>query len=237
MRENSIIKLDQISFGYKGANSQVVNILHDISLEIEPGQALSIIGASGSGKTSLMMLMAGVETPTSGQIIISGVNITNFSEDELAGFRRGRIGIVFQNFHLIPTMTAIENVEMALALAGQTDCHSKATAALKAVGLDHRTHHYPDQLSGGEQQRVAIARAFATQPKILFADEPTGNLDSENGAQIIDLLFELQEQHQTSLVLITHDMHLAEKTSRQVFMEDGRLRDVVIKNGVIHDQQ
>lgn len=192
-------------------------------MQVQAGDAVSITGPSGSGKTSLMMLIAGVEKPTSGKIIVANQDITEYNEDELAAFRRQNVGVVFQNFHLIPTMTALENVEVALDLAGHSNATALAIKSLKAVGLDTRIDHYPNQLSGGEQQRVALARAFATKPSLLLADEPTGNLDSQNSKHITDLLFELKEQHGTTLVLITHDMELASLTSKQFTMRDGKL--------------
>lgn len=206
-----------------GPNKQLTHILHDITLDVQRGSAVSIVGASGSGKTSLMMLIAGVEKPTSGQIMIAGEDITHFDEDQLAKFRRKTVGVVFQNFHLIPTMTAFENVDIALELAGIEESASIAQQSLASVGLADRQGHYPNQLSGGEQQRVALARAFATEPALLLADEPTGNLDSENGQHITELLFRLKEKHQTTLVLITHDTALAAMTSRQLEIRDGRL--------------
>lgn len=200
-------------------------ILHDISLQVQPGEALSIVGASGSGKTSLMMVMAGVEKASSGQIVIAGENITNYTEDQLAEFRRRHIGIVFQNFHLIPTMSALENVAVALEFAGRTDAQERAREALGLVGLHARVDHYPSQLSGGEQQRVALARAFAIRPSLLLADEPTGNLDSDTGRQIIELMFALQQQQNSTLVLITHDPSLAKRTHRPLTMQDGYLTE------------
>ncbi|MCD6034652.1 MAG: Polyamine-transporting ATPase [Rickettsiales bacterium] len=192
-------------------------------MQVQQGDAVSIIGPSGSGKTSLMMLIAGIEKSTSGTIIVAGNDITHLDEDKLADFRRRNLSIVFQNFHLIPTMTALENVEIALELAGYKDAGKIATESLQSVGLEKRMGHYPDQLSGGEQQRVALARAFATRPKILLADEPTGNLDSENGRHITELLFSLKDKYDTTLILITHDKTLAQMTSRQLVMQDGRL--------------
>lgn len=192
-------------------------------MQVQQGDAVSIIGPSGSGKTSLMMLIAGIEKSTSGTIIVAGNDITHLDEDKLADFRRRNLSIVFQNFHLIPTMTALENVEIALELAGYKDAGKIATESLQSVGLEKRMGHYPDQLSGGEQQRVALARAFATRPKILLADEPTGNLDSENGRHITELLFSLKDKYNTTLILITHDKTLAQMTSRQLVMQDGRL--------------
>jgi putative ABC transport system ATP-binding protein len=194
-------------------------------MQVQKSDSVSITGPSGSGKTSLMMIIAGVEKPTSGNIVVSSKNITNHNEDQLAAFRRRNIGIVFQNFHLIPTMTALENVEIALELAGNNDAEKLAIEGLKSVGLEKRMAHYPDQLSGGEQQRVALARAFATRPSILLADEPTGNLDSENGRHITELLFGLKEKYGTTLILITHDIELSKLTSRQLIMQDGRLHE------------
>ncbi|MEC8010796.1 MAG: ABC transporter ATP-binding protein [Pseudomonadota bacterium] len=220
-----IISLSQIALSLAGPDKKPTHILHDISLQVQAGSAISITGASGSGKTSLMMLIAGVEKPTSGKIIIANTDITHYDEDQLAAFRRRNISVVFQNFHLIPTMTAYENIEIALELAGFENCEQKARESLKSVGLEQRCDHYPDQLSGGEQQRVALARAFATQPKVLLADEPTGNLDSENGQQITELLFQLVDEFNTTLVLITHDPQLAAMTHRQLVMKDGVLHE------------
>lgn len=184
---------------------------------------MSIIGPSGSGKTSLMMLMAGLETPTAGNVVIHNQDITHFSEDRLAGFRRDTLGIVFQNFHLVPTMTAIENVALPLEFAGHKDAFAYAKNMLESVGLGARTGHFPSQLSGGEQQRVALARALVMKPKILLADEPTGNLDQDTGQHIIDLMFELHKEHNTTLILITHDSSLAERCERQIVIKDGAL--------------
>lgn len=183
-----------------------------------------MVGPSGSGKTSLLMLIAGVERATGGRIEVAGQDITHLDEDQLAVFRRKHVGIVFQNFHLIPTMTARENVTVALEFAGFKDTAAIAENHLKALGLGHRLDHYPEQLSGGEQQRVALARAFAIRPTLLLADEPTGNLDGENGHMIMDMLFSLSKEHGTTLLLITHDKELAAKTSRQLMMSDGRIR-------------
>jgi putative ABC transport system ATP-binding protein len=225
MRANMepIISLNNISLTLPGPGKEPTPILHNITMQVQQGDAVSIIGPSGSGKTSLMMLIAGIEKSTSGTIIVAGNDITHLDEDKLADFRRRNLSIVFQNFHLIPTMTALENVEIALELAGYKDAGKIATESLQSVGLEKRMGHYPDQLSGGEQQRVALARAFATRPKILLADEPTGNLDSENGRHITELLFSLKDKYDTTLILITHDKTLAQMTSRQLVMQDGRL--------------
>ena len=200
-----------------------VNILRGIDLDIARGEALGLLGPSGSGKTSLLMLLAGLERATSGTIALDGETITAMDEDSLARMRRTRVGIVFQAFHLIPTMTALENVAVPLELAGRRDAAVRAARALDAVGLSHRLTHLPSRLSGGEQQRVAIARAFAPEPRLLLADEPTGNLDHATGAVVMDLLFALRARHGTTLMLITHDSALAERCDRQVRMADGKI--------------
>ncbi|MBL9033695.1 MAG: ABC transporter ATP-binding protein [Rhodospirillaceae bacterium] len=200
-----------------------VNILQDIGLHIAAGETVSLVGPSGSGKTSLLLLIAGLEQATRGRIAIAGRDITRLPEDELALLRRDRVGIVFQNFHLIPTMTALENVAIPLELAGAADAFARAEAALQSVGLSHRLGHYPSQLSGGEQQRVALARALAPRPQVLLADEPTGNLDHETGARIIELLFAQAHAIDATLLLITHDPALAARCRRQLHMADGRL--------------
>lgn len=200
-----------------------VPILSDITLRLEPGATVGLVGPSGSGKTSLLMLISGLERPTSGTIHAAGLEISALSEDQLAGFRRHHVGIVFQNFHLVPTMTAIENVALPLELAGNRQAFDRAAAALLAVGLEARLQHYPAQLSGGEQQRVALARAFVGEPRLLLADEPTGNLDAATGAAIIRLLFDLHRRRGTTLLLITHDPALAEACDRIVELRDGRI--------------
>jgi putative ABC transport system ATP-binding protein len=200
-----------------------VNILRGIDLDIAPGEALGLLGPSGSGKTSLLMLLAGLERATAGTIELDGLLITAMDEDALARMRRSRVGIVFQAFHLIPTMTALENVAVPLELAGRRDARQRAAAALVAVGRSHRLTHLPSRLSGGEQQRVAIARAFAPQPRLLLADEPTGNLDHVTGEAVMDLLFELRARHGATLMLITHDPGLAARCDRQVRLVDGRI--------------
>lgn len=218
-----MISLENVSLTFPDPNGKELSILHNINLQVQEGEAITIVGPSGSGKTSLMMLMAGVEKATAGKLKVAGVDISHLNEDELAKFRRKTVSIVFQNFHLIPTMNALENVSVALELSGIENSQEKARNALELVGLEHRLTHYPEQLSGGEQQRVAIARAFAIQPKLLLADEPTGNLDSANGEKIIDLLFKLKDEYKTTLVLITHDKELAARTNRQLTMKDGAL--------------
>ncbi len=200
-----------------------VDILRGLTLTIDAGVAASIVGPSGSGKSSLMAILTGLEQATSGVVEVDGVALRARDEDDLARFRRGRIGIVLQSFHLISTMTALENVAVPLELDGVADAFDRAAAELKAVGLGHRMDHYPSQLSGGEQQRVAVARALAPRPKILFADEPTGNLDSTTGASIIDLMFALHRERGNTMVLITHDASLAARCDLILEMEDGRI--------------
>jgi putative ABC transport system ATP-binding protein len=198
-----------------------VNILRGVDLNVAAGAAVGVVGPSGSGKTTMLMVIAGLERVTAGDVMIADTDYAALNEDALALFRRDHVGIVFQSFHLIPTMNALENVAVPLEFAGHTDAFDRAEAQLKAVGLGHRIDHYPGQLSGGEQQRVALARAFAPRPRILLADEPTGNLDGVTGQQIIDLLFELHDQHATTLILITHDLHLAKRCDRVVRIADG----------------
>ena len=200
-----------------------VSILDDIALDIPSKQFLAIVGPSGSGKSTLLGLIAGMDAPTSGTIQLDGCDITTLSEDELACLRREKVGYVFQSFHLIPTLTARENVAVPLELAGDPAVENKATVLLQAVGLEARGHHYPAQLSGGEQQRVAVARAFANRPAILLADEPTGNLDTATGQQVIDLLIRLNRDHGSTLVLVTHDPALAAYADRVVRLLDGRI--------------
>jgi putative ABC transport system ATP-binding protein len=200
-----------------------VNVLRGISATIESGTTIGLVGPSGSGKSTLMMVLGGLERVTSGRVAIAGTDLNTLSEDALARFRRDRIGIVFQSFHLVPTMTALENVAVPLELAGRADAFAVAAAGLEAVGLKDRVQHYPSQLSGGEQQRVAIARAFAPQPSLLLADEPTGNLDGETGRHVIDLLFTLHAERGTTLLLITHDPALAARCDRIIHLRDGNI--------------
>ena len=200
-----------------------VNILSGVSLSVEAGQAVALLGPSGSGKSSLLMVAAGLEAPTTGRVVVAGTDITKLGEDALARFRRGRIGIVFQSFHLIPTMTALENVAVPLEFMGAEDAFARAAAELDAVGLGPRAGHYPGQLSGGEQQRVALARAMAPRPAILFADEPTGNLDGVTGEEVADLLFALHARAKTTLFLVTHEETLARRCARIVRLKDGRI--------------
>jgi len=209
-----------LSLGLEGAR---VHVLRDVSLAIPPGQATSITGPSGSGKSTLLMVMAGIERPNSGSVKINGVDISRMDEDALARFRGRHIGIVFQAFHLLPTMTALENVAIPLELSGRADAFERARQELSSVGLGGRLNHYPAQLSGGEQQRVAIARAMAPDPHILIADEPTGNLDDANGASIVDLLFALRRERNTTLVMVTHDTDLAAKCDHSIRIRSGQL--------------
>ncbi|GAA6182005.1 ATP-binding cassette domain-containing protein [Shimia sp. NS0008-38b] len=205
------------------SNAGRIEILHGISLDVQAGETLALIGPSGSGKSSLLMLMGGLERATSGTITALDHDLSAMNENALARFRRNNMGVVFQNFHLIPTMTALENVATPLELAGHKDALDRARAELEAVGLAHRADHYPSQMSGGEQQRVALARACAPSPKLLLADEPTGNLDQTTGETIMDLLFDLHAKRDTTLVLVTHSKGLAQRCERVVRLRDGRL--------------
>ncbi len=202
-----------------------VKILRGISLDIENGEAVGIVGPSGGGKSTMMMVVAGIEKVSSGVVKTAGIDLTSLNEDELARFRGDNIGIVFQDFHLVPTMTALENVTMPLEFSGVSDAKDRAIHHLREVGLDHRLVHYPSQLSGGEQQRVALARAFAVQPKILLADEPTGNLDGKTSDAVIDLLFKLHSSADTTLLLVSHDPVLAKRCDRIITLVDGRLME------------
>ena len=206
-----------------GAGEARVEILKGVDLDIARGESIAILGASGSGKSSLMAVLSGLEQASGGSVTVGGVDFGALDEDALARARRGRIGIVLQSFHLLPTMTALENVAVPLELGGDADAFARAAEELVAVGLGHRLDHYPAQLSGGEQQRVAIARAVAPRPAILFADEPTGNLDATTGASVIDLLFARQRAADATLLIITHDPSLAARCARVVEMRDGRL--------------
>lgn len=205
------------------AGGQAVTILDDVSLDIPTKQMVAIVGPSGSGKSTLLGLIAGLDKPTSGSILLDGVDITGLPEREMTHYRRQKIGYIFQSFHLIPTLTALENVAVPLELNGDATADERAKELLTAVGLRDRSGHYPVQLSGGEQQRVAVARAFACRPPILLADEPTGNLDSATGRQVIDLLLGLNRDHGSSLVLVTHDAALASHAERIVSLRDGRI--------------
>ncbi|MEP7452594.1 ABC transporter ATP-binding protein [Phyllobacterium sp. SB3] len=216
----SVIKLDHIELTL-GTGASAVHVLKGISLDIDAGQSVGIVGPSGSGKSTLLMVLAGLEHVDSGSVQISGTRLEKLSEDATAAFRGQNIGIVFQSFHLIPNMTALENVAVPLELAGNSDAFAIAEQMLAAVGLADRVTHYPGELSGGEQQRVAIARALAPSPKILIADEPTGNLDTTTGRQIADLLFEKQRELGLTLVLVTHDTSLAARCDREIRVRSG----------------
>ncbi len=220
MSNNPVIDLKDVHLTLD-SSAGPVHILRGVDLSIEPGQAVGIVGPSGSGKSTLMSIMTGLERASSGTVMIDEIDYTKRNEDQLALHRRERVGILLQAFHLIPTMTALENVAVPLELSGRKDAFERAEEELNLVGLGHRLDHYPAQLSGGEQQRVAMARALAPDPKILFADEPTGNLDSTTGSSIINLMFELHDKRDTTLVLITHDPGLANRCDRVIRMADG----------------
>ncbi|MGB0370760.1 MAG: ABC transporter ATP-binding protein [Opitutales bacterium] len=205
------------------SGEDALTVLHAVSFEVNAGQSLAIVGPSGSGKTTLLGLCAGLDTASGGDIELLGTSLNPLSEDERAAFRGEHIGFVFQNFQLIPTLTAVENVAVPLDLRKAPGSRERAKELLKSVGLGHRLDHYPLQLSGGEQQRVALARAFVNEPKILFADEPTGNLDGSNGGHVTDLLFDMNRDKNTTLVLVTHDLGLAEKCDAQIRLRDGKL--------------
>lgn len=205
------------------SGTEDLTILSDVSLDIPDGQFVALTGASGSGKSTLLGLLAGLDSPSSGSITIDGDEITTMSEDGLASLRSNKIGFIFQSFHLIPSLTAYENVLIPMEIAGARDAHDRAKELLDEVGLTNRGHHYPTELSGGEQQRVAIARAFANRPKILLADEPTGNLDSKNGQHIFELMTALHQGSRVTLVLVTHDQELASRAERQVILKDGEV--------------
>jgi putative ABC transport system ATP-binding protein len=220
----SIISLDDVYLSLGSGHSRV-DILRGINLEIERGHSVGLVGPSGSGKSTLLMVMAGLEQADRGSVLVEGADLSGLSEDDLARFRGGNIGIIFQSFHLVPTMTALENTAIPLELAGRGDAFERAEAELAAVGLKDRMHHYPAEMSGGEQQRVAIARALAPRPSILIADEPTGNLDSETGRDIADLMFSLQKDRAMTLMLVTHDPKLADRCERVVRLKSGQLVD------------
>lgn len=217
-----ILELEDVRLTLAG-NAGAVEVLRGISLTVEPGQTVGLVGPSGSGKSSLLMLMGGMERATGGLVRAFGQDLGAMDEDGLARFRRGRMGVVFQSFHLIPTMTALENVAVPLEIAGARDAFARAAEELAAVGLSSRAGHYPAQLSGGEQQRVALARAAVPRPALILADEPTGNLDAANGDAVMDLLFGLRDRHGATLVMVTHAPELAARCDRVVRLADGRL--------------
>jgi putative ABC transport system ATP-binding protein len=220
---DALVRLERVDL-HMPSGAGDVHILRDISLDLPAAKTVSIVGPSGSGKTTLLMVLGGLEKPTKGRIHVDGHELTGLDEDALATFRRDNIGIIFQSFHLIPSMTAVENVAVPLEFAGKADAFQKAEDALKAVGLGHRLTHYPGQLSGGEQQRVAIARAFACTPRLILADEPTGNLDHDTGQKVIELMFDLTRSHGTTLVLVTHDPQLAERCDVKISIRDGKIQ-------------
>ncbi|NKB48034.1 MAG: ATP-binding cassette domain-containing protein [Alphaproteobacteria bacterium] len=219
-----IVELSDVHLHLASAGGKV-NILRGLDLSVNAGETIGVVGPSGSGKSTMMMVIAGLERPTSGTVRVAGSELATLNEDALALFRRRSVGIVFQAFHLVPTMSAVENVAVPLEFARIDDAFERARASLETVGLGDRLTHYPSQLSGGEQQRVAIARAFATEPNLLLADEPTGNLDGDTGTQVIDILFERAARFGTTLLLITHDRGLAQRCSRVVQLRDGRIVD------------
>lgn len=217
-----MIELNNITKEVRSGNSYL-KILDDINLEIPSGEFVAITGASGSGKSTLLGLIAGLDSPTKGQIKIDGLDITRMNEDELARLRAEKIGIIFQSFHLIPSLTAFENILIPMEINRVKNAKRRAEKLLADVGLTNRAHHYPSELSGGEQQRVCIARAFANHPKILLADEPTGNLDSNNGKHVFDLMMQLHRENKTTLILVTHEQELAEAASRKIRLKDGKI--------------
>lgn len=219
-----------------GEGAGRVHILKGIDLEIDQSTSVGLVGPSGSGKSTLLMVMAGLERADEGSVLVAGSELGGLSEDQLARFRGRNVGIIFQSFHLVPNMTALENVAVPLELAGDSDAFGKSKAELEAVGLGHRLHHYPAQMSGGEQQRVAVARALVVEPQILIADEPTGNLDESTGTQIVDLMFEAQRKRNTTLVLVTHDQALAEKCDRVIRVRSGEIEEHASETEHTHQQ-
>lgn len=217
-----ILKINGLERTYK-SGSKELTVLQNVSFEVEKGQTFSIVGPSGSGKTTLLGLAAGLDTPNAGKVELCGHDLNSLNEDDRAQLRNDQVGFIFQNFQLLPTLTALENVSVPLELQGDKNATTKAKELLNKVGLGDRIHHYPSQLSGGEQQRVAVARAFSNNPSILFADEPTGNLDEETGEKIIQLLFNLNKEAGTTLVIITHDLDLAERTQQILRLKGGKI--------------
>lgn len=217
-----MLSVEALSHTYLSGGRQLT-VLKDITFRLEPGGFLAIVGPSGSGKTTLLGLLAGLDRPSHGRVVLDGIDLGSLDEDARARLRREKVGFIFQSFQLIPTLTARENVQVPLELAGADDAAVRADALLARVGLAERGHHYPAQLSGGEQQRVAVARAFSTRPKLLFADEPTGNLDASNGATVVELMTALNEEFGTTLVLVTHDLELAALARRIIRLADGAI--------------
>jgi putative ABC transport system ATP-binding protein len=219
---NNILKIENLTKTYKSAGN-TLTVLNNINFAVEEGSTFSIVGPSGSGKTTLLGLCAGLDRSTSGLVELNGVRLDNLGEDERAQVRNQYVGFIFQNFQLLPTLTALENVMVPLELRGEKNARVRSMDLLEKVGLANRSHHYPTQLSGGEQQRISLARAFSNQPKILFADEPTGNLDAETSEKMVKLLFDLNRENGTTLILVTHDMELASKTQRIIRIKGGNL--------------
>lgn len=219
---NNILKIENLTKTYKSAGS-TLTVLNNINFSVEEGSTFSIVGPSGSGKTTLLGLCAGLDRSTSGLVELNNIPLDNLGEDERAQVRNQYVGFIFQNFQLLPTLTALENVMVPLELRGEKNTRGRAMDLLEKVGLANRSHHYPTQLSGGEQQRISLARAFSNQPKILFADEPTGNLDAETSEKMVKLLFDLNRESGTTLILVTHDMELASKTQRIIRIKGGNL--------------
>jgi putative ABC transport system ATP-binding protein len=222
MVRDSVLKAENLSKQVSSPEGSLT-IVHGVSLDIAAGESVAVVGPSGAGKSTLLALLAGLDLPTTGRVLLAGTDLTQLDEDGRARLRAQRVGFVFQSFHLIPALTALENVMLPLELAGRPDARSTAFETLQRVGLKDRTGHYPRQLSGGEQQRVALARAFVTRPAVLFADEPTGNLDTATGGRVGELLFELNANSHTTLVLVTHDRELASRCGRIITMEAGRI--------------
>ena len=217
--------VSQIVANPQATQADDLHILDDVNVTIEAGESVAIVGASGSGKTTLLGMMAGLDSPSHGQLFLANKDLTKLDEEGRAELRKHQVSFIFQNFQLLPSLTAIENIMLPLEVKGSSDANTLATQYLNHVGLAQRGHHYPNQLSGGEQQRVAIARAFAAQAPILFADEPTGNLDTQTGDHIVELLFELNQQHHTTLVLVTHDLNLAQRCQRRLTLNAGQLTE------------
>ena len=222
MSETSVLRVEHLTKTYRSGD-RTLTVLRDVSLSVHEGSRCAIVGPSGSGKTTLLGLCAGLDRPTSGSVALNGVELNDLNEDELAQVRNQHVGFVFQTFQLIPTLTALENVVVPIELRGESGVRRRAMELLEQVGFGDRLNHYPAQLSGGEQQRVSLARAFINQPKILFADEPTGNLDGETAEKISDLLFELNEATGTTLVLVTHNLELAQRTQRIISLKSGSI--------------
>ncbi|MDX1332887.1 MAG: ABC transporter ATP-binding protein [Robiginitalea sp.] len=228
---SKILNVQQLRKTYQSGGSELT-VLEDISFSVSSGTSYAIVGPSGSGKTTLLGLCAGLDTPVSGSVTLCGQNLEDLSEDQRAALRNEKVGFIFQNFQLLPTLTALENVSVPLELRGDRQATEVARTLLGKVGLGDRTHHYPSQLSGGEQQRVALARAFSNRPEILFADEPTGNLDQETGERVVQLLFDLNQEAGTTLVIVTHDMNLASRCNELMRLQGGRILESV-KTGTV----